>query len=58
MLQALLEDGQIVARAGDEVAARRLEGAGLGLGLGPADEREEKCTFWFLAKGQRRWYQV
>ena len=57
MLQALREDGQIAARVADAVGGG-VGGARRAAEDGPADEREEKLTFWFLAGGERRWYQV
>ncbi|KAJ8462329.1 hypothetical protein ONZ51_g10973 [Trametes cubensis] len=49
ILQTLQEEGYIASRI--DAAARFLD-------LGPADDREEKTTFWFLAGNSRRWYQV
>ena len=57
MLQALREDGQIAARVVD-AAGGGAAGAGRASEDGPAEECEEKLTFWFLAGGERRWYQV
>lgn len=49
VLQTLQEEGYITPRV-DRVH-RTFES-------GPADEGDEKCTFWFLTAGGRRWYQV
>ncbi|KAI0670210.1 hypothetical protein C8Q78DRAFT_1039662 [Trametes maxima] len=51
ILQTLQDEGCITARA--DVAGRRLE-------IGPADDREERLTFWFLSSssGGRRWFQL
>ncbi|KAI0724234.1 hypothetical protein C8T65DRAFT_704140 [Cerioporus squamosus] len=49
MLQTLHEEGYITPRV--DAVHRTFDG-------GPADESEEKFTFWFLASGGRRWYQV
>ncbi|KAH9912240.1 uncharacterized protein BXZ73DRAFT_107525 [Epithele typhae] len=51
VLQALLEEGQIAARVA-EGTRTPFEG-----GI-PADEQEEKFICWFLADGERRWYQL
>ncbi|KAI0359061.1 hypothetical protein OH77DRAFT_1396288 [Trametes cingulata] len=51
VLQTLLEEGYITPRPDAAVV-------GPGLDLGPADDKEERATFWFLAAGGRRWYQV
>ena len=50
MLQALVEDGQIVAR-GSDGEKRLAEGM-------PAEGHEERSVFWFLASGEKRWYQM
>ena len=50
ILQTLEDEGYIIPRV-DDVAPKAFEG-------GPADERDEKFTFWFLAEGGRRWYIV
>lgn len=52
MLQTLQEEGYITARVD---AAHRGPFAGA-----PADEQEERFTFWFLTGSGtgRRWYQV
>ena len=49
ILQTLHEEGYIAPRI--DAAARFLD-------LGPADDREEKTTFWFLAGNSRPWHQV
>ncbi|RDX56211.1 hypothetical protein OH76DRAFT_605431 [Lentinus brumalis] len=49
VLQTLHEEGYMTPRI--EAVHRTFDG-------GPADESEEKFTFWFLASGGRRWYQV
>lgn len=49
VLQTLHEEGYMTPRI--DAAHRTFDG-------GPADESEEKFTFWFLASGGRRWYQV
>ena len=50
VLQTLQGEGYIIARV--DGVQRMFEG-------GPADEREEKFTFLFLAStGGRRWYEV
>ncbi|KAI0651544.1 hypothetical protein C8Q79DRAFT_933943 [Trametes meyenii] len=51
LLQTLQDEGCITPRV--DVVGRRLE-------IGPADDREERFTFWFLASGSagRRWFQL
>ncbi|KAI8995421.1 hypothetical protein BD414DRAFT_410090 [Trametes punicea] len=49
ILQTLQEEGYITPRV--HAAVRVLD-------AGPADDREERLTFWFLTSGGRRWYQV
>ncbi|RPD63262.1 hypothetical protein L227DRAFT_544094 [Lentinus tigrinus ALCF2SS1-6] len=49
VLQTLQEEGYITPRI--DAVHRTFDG-------GPADESEEKFTFWFLASNGRRWYQV
>lgn len=51
VLRALQEEGCIVPR--------RMGPQEWALELGPADDAEERSTFWFIASGTgRRWYQV
>ena len=49
LLQTLHEEGCITPRI--DAVHRTFDG-------GPADESEEKYTYWFLAGNGRRWYQV
>ncbi|KAI0374486.1 hypothetical protein BV20DRAFT_961659 [Pilatotrama ljubarskyi] len=49
VLQTLQEEGYITPR---------FDAVGPILEIGPADDREERATFWFLTTGGRRWYQV
>ncbi|OSD05907.1 hypothetical protein PYCCODRAFT_1383895 [Trametes coccinea BRFM310] len=49
VLQALQEDGYILPRIETDLPVSD---------IGPADEEEEKVTFWFLTCEGRRWYQV
>ncbi|KAI9068032.1 hypothetical protein FKP32DRAFT_1588061 [Trametes sanguinea] len=49
ILQALQEDGYIDSRVETDIPISA---------IGPADEKEEKITFWFLTREGRRWYQV
>ena len=49
VLQTLEEEGFIIPRV--DAVHRTSVG-------GPADEHEEKFTYWFLAESGRRWYLV
>ncbi|KAI0768599.1 hypothetical protein BD413DRAFT_563329 [Trametes elegans] len=52
VLQTLQEEGYLTSRGGGGSLR-----SGLG-GIGPADDGEERASFWFLTGAGRRWYQV
>ncbi|CDO70216.1 hypothetical protein BN946_scf184942.g16 [Trametes cinnabarina] len=49
IVQALQEDGYICPRS--EMITSKFV-------IGPADDEEERVSFWFLTAGGRKWYQV